>query len=180
MADAKATFAIELDSQGVVKPGDDAAAALEKLKTKIQGDVQALAGLNAAMRNLKGGSSINIEAFRKLKDQIAAHKASLGAAQGDYVNLGGKLEDLAKKAGGGAEGMGDLGAAVEQAGGPLGGAISKLKGVAQGLGKAGLAGVIVVAVAAIVALEVGIAALTVKLLSYAVALGNARRSELLH
>lgn len=180
MADATATFAIQLDTTGVVRPGDDAAQALERLRGKIQADTQQLAGLQAAMRNLKGGSSMNIDAFRKLKDGIAAHKAAIGAASGDYVNLGGSLTDLVKKASSGTEAVGALGNATALAGGPLGGAISKVTGLASSVGKAGLVGALVGAAAAMVALTAAVAAGTIALISYGVAQANARRSELLH
>lgn len=184
MADARATFAVELETQGLVKPGDEAVNVLDRLKDKIRGDVDALASMNAAMRNLKGGSSVNVAAFKQLRDQIAAQRQAIASAQADYVNLGGKLSDLTKKAFTGTDGIRTLSDAAGVADGPLGRMLGRAAGLIQKLGKGGLGAVALVAAASITALT---AALTVATLAaataltkYGIASANAARSELLH
>ena len=175
--DAKATFAVGLDTEGIVKPGDEAAQVLERLKDKIQGDISALAKMNAAMKNLKGGSSINIVAFKELTEKIAKQKQGIAGAQADYLHLGGKLGELGKKAVVGKGGISSLSEAAGAAGGPLG----QLIGGAMRLGKMFASGTMaVVAIAAALAvLVVAIAAATVKLVSFAIASAGAARAEML-
>jgi hypothetical protein len=184
VADARATFAVELDTVGIVKPGDEAADVLEKLKTKIRSDVEALASMNAAMRNLKGGSSVNVAAFKQLRDQIAAQKQAVASAQADYVNLGGKLEDLTKKSLDSNDGIRALSDAAGVAGGQLGRMLGRVAGLASKLGKGGLTAAALLGAAAIVAVTAAVAAMTiaaaVALTKYGIAAANAARSEFLH
>jgi hypothetical protein len=175
--DAKATFAVGLDTEGVVKPGDEAAQVLERLKTKIHADVAALAQMGAAMKNLKGGSSINIAAFKDLTEKIAKQKQGIAGAQADYIRLGGRLGDLGKKAVAGKGGLSSLSEAAGAAGGPLGrllGGASRL-GTMFGAGSLAALGL----AAALVIFGVAVAAATVKLIGFALASAGAHRSELL-
>lgn len=90
-ADSEVTFGVNLEETG----GDDAAAALEALREKLLSDTAALREMNSALKNLKGGTSVNIDAFKALKDQIDAQKVSIAQAQADYVNLGGAFSGTA-------------------------------------------------------------------------------------
>ncbi len=187
MADARATFAVELETAGVVKPGDEAANVLERLKDKIKADVAALAGMNAAMRNLKGGSSANADALKRLKDQIAAQRQSLASAQADYLNLGGRLSELTKKTVDSVGGITSLAGASQAATGPLSrltGGLSKMFEMLGGGGKGAGMALGLAALAAIVALTAALVKVTVDaaaaLFKYGIASANAARSERLH
>lgn len=177
--DAKATFAVGLETQDLVKPGDEAAQVLERLKGKIMADVKALADMNAAMKNLKGGTAVNVSAFRDLKERMDKQRQSIAAAQGDFLKLGGRLGDLSKKAvtASGKGGIKSLSDAASAAGGPLGRVLLGAAGLKLALSGAALAAIAVAA--AVVAVGVAVAAATVKMASFALASADARRSELL-
>lgn len=172
-ADTTTTFAIDLQSNTaeVAKGG---AAALEDLKTKIQGDIGALREMQKAMRGLQGASVVNIDAARKLREQMAAQKATIAANQAAFVNLGGafkanqpesvkteKLIDLLQKGGGRA---GSFAGKIGEIGKALTGRSAALLAIA------GATAAVTAATAA------GIAVLA----KYAVTTADARRSELLH
>lgn len=168
MADATARFDLKVDADA--SSAGPAASALEKLAAKIREDQKALGELQKAMKNLQGGTNVNIDAFKALQKQIDAKKSSLAASSESFLSLGGnlgKLSSFAKKAGEGAgeatgELEGFLGAA--QAASPAaGGLISKVQGLAKSfaaLGPAGAVGLAVVAVLVLTgAVLVGLAAL---------------------
>jgi hypothetical protein len=178
-ADAKATFAVELED-GTSSTAKSAASELKKLKDQITADTRALADMQKAMKNLQAGSSVNIQQFRDLKAQIDAKKQSIAQAQGAFVSLGGTF---GKSAGEGKKVASMFELLRERAGmmpGPLGSVVSQLgslksmlAGGARVLGLAALA-------AAMVAVTVAAIAGTAALLSYGVAQADARRNELLH
>lgn len=180
MADSSVTFGVDLEEHG----GDDATAALERLRSKIQEDTGALRELQAAMRALKSGPAVDISAFKNLRDQIDATKASLSNNQASFVNMGGtfgKLADGAKGAGdaakeGGAS-MEALGQSVKGALGPMGGMIERAQSLIKGLGKAGVAGVIAIAVVALVLLATALVSASVAFAKYAIAQADAARSQ---
>lgn len=178
MADAKATFALGLETAGLVKPGDDAAGVLERLRQKIQADITSLAAMNTAMRNLKGGSAVNIAAFRELTERLTLQKQAVASAQADYVNLGGKLTDLGKKLTGGRTSMAALSEAAGKTGGPLGRALQSVSGLGEKLGSLRLFAL--AGAAAVVALGVAVAYAIGKFVAFGIASANAARSELLH
>lgn len=174
MADQQATFAINLED-GTSGAAESAANALKSLQKSIQADKAELAALQNAMRNLQGGASVNIEAFRKLKDQIDAKKQSISEAQSSFIALGGtfnktrpptdKFQEFAKTA--------------KEMPGPIGGVVAglgKLKDLLAGnLMVVGLVGI----AAAMVAITAAAVAATSALLKYGIAQANARRAELL-
>lgn len=176
-ADSEVTFGVDIEETG----GEDAASQLEKLRAKIQEDTAALRELQAAMRNLKGGTSVNIDAFKSLKQQIDAKKTSLAQAQAKVVNLGGALGDMGKKSGDAAKESGAnmeaLGQSVKGALGPMGGMIERVQALTKGLGKAGMAGVIAIVVVAIVVLIGALIAGAVAFAKFAVASADASRNQ---
>src|SRR5262245_44174428 len=100
-ADQEARFAIELDVKGT-QQSESLADALGRLKGQIQADQSAVTELQAAMRRLQQGGSVNIDTFKQLRNQLAAKKASLASAQEAYVKLGGtfgKMKEEVKGAG---------------------------------------------------------------------------------
>ncbi len=188
-ADASTTFSVDIEETG----GADAAGQLEALREKILGGSAALREMQAAMRNLKGGTSVDVGAYKALRDQIDATKASVAAAQAQFVNLGGAIDGAAKKADAikppappappmGNAKFGELGGAMGQLGGPLGVVGQKGLMAADALkklsGSLGLTGAIAVAAAAaIVLVAVAIAAAVVATAAWAVGLADARRNQ---
>ncbi len=183
MSTETATFAIALEDQ-TSGPADDAAAALEQLKGKLEADTKALRSMQAAMRNLKGSTSVNVAAFRQLRDQIDAQKASIATAQQRYLELGGSFRSAAKdantlsEAAGG--GMGKLLGASKKLPGPLGRMADGLEDLTDLVagGGAAAAGMVIIAAAAVI-LVVALGAAAIALTRYGIAQADARRSELL-
>src|SRR5262245_36320547 len=175
-ADQEARFAIELDVQGV-QESESLADALSRLKAQIEADQSAVTELQAAMRRLQQGGSVNIDTFKQLRNQLAAKKASLSSAQEAYVKLGGTFGKVGKEAkvtGGGFE---ELLSSAQSTGGPLGqfaGIGGRLKGM---LGKGGAAGAVLVLAAVIAALVVGAIAATVALAKFALVAADAAGSQ---
>lgn len=157
-----ATFAIALDDQtsGAAK---SAAGALQDLKKKIEGDIGALAEMQAAMRRMKGGASMNVEAYKNLKAAIAAKHATIAKAQEQYVLLGGTFGKTGDAAAAAGDQMGALSNLIAQANPALGSAISKAGGLGKMLGSVGLAGAALAAAAAILALGTALAVLGLKI-----------------
>lgn len=162
MAEARAVFSIDVDSSGVTEGSNSAADALKKLKETIEGDKSALKELEATMKLMQSGTSMNVAEFKSLKEQLEKKKASIQSSSESYVKLGGKLGDLGKKAketGQSAAGLstrvGELGSKVSAMPGPLGAAGGSLSQFASLLSNP----------------YVAVAALTVALLAGVVALG---------
>jgi len=179
-SDDTATFAVDMQVDGLTGPAASAAGALDKLRAKLDDDIASLAGMQKALRNLKGGGAVTAAQFKDLSDKIAAQKATVAQTQSRYLELGGTFKKL-KPEGEGAESM--LGALFKQlkaSSGPLG----EYSGALGELGETFAGGALVsgpVAVAAaVVALTVALVAGVVALTAYGIASGNAYRSELLH
>lgn len=175
-ADARATFAIDLESNaGEVAP--NAARELEQLREKIRGGVDELRGMQMALRNLRGAAGVSRDTIKELQDRIAAQKAVVAQAQQRYVQLGGSFKNLRPKPT--ADGIKDLLEAVRATPGPLSGLVGRLGSlralVAGGAIVGGLAAIAAVLVALVAASTAATAALT----RYGLAQANARRNELL-
>lgn len=174
MADATARFAITLDAP--TGSAEGMAAALERLRVKIQQDTAEISKLQAALKNLQGGTSVNIEAQKNLQNQITAKRAELAVAQEQYVQLGGTFGALPAEAGAAAGGLQDVGAAAGAVGGPVGGLVTRGQQLVQTLGKAGIAGAAIVLVAVLAAVLGAAVAATVALVSFGVKASDAARS----
>ena len=175
MADETATFAVELQTQQLSDAAKSGENALAELQERINADIGALREMQKAMRNLKGGTSVNVAAFRELRDKITAQKASIAAAQAQYVELGGAFKKVdAKPTIQGLKGLVD---AARGSPGPLStmvGRLSSLKSIFSGGALTlGIIGV----TAALVALVVASVAATASLLRYGLAQADAARSE---
>lgn len=179
MADQEARFAIDLAATGADK-AKDLGQALANLRDRIKADQAAINELQAAMRRLNMGSVVNIAVMRQLRDQLAAKRASLAAAQEAYVQLGGtfgQVRDAARATG---AGLDDLLGVAQNAGGPVGGLAGRVSQLRGMLGKAGAAGAAVVLAAALVALVAGAVVATGALAAFALqAAGAAREMRLL-
>jgi hypothetical protein len=174
MADQTSTFAIELEDE-TSDPADSAADALERLRTKIEADTAALSGMQRAMRNLKGGTSTNVAAFKSLRDQITAQKEKVAQAQSKFVNLGGAF----KKTEAAGESLTD---AAQTMGGSVGSLAGRFQAMTRFAGGAHTATLVMAAgclaaVAAFAALGVAVVAAAAALFKYGLAAADARRSE---
>jgi hypothetical protein len=177
-ADNTATFAIELDGTETKSGSEQAADALEKLKEKIEGDIGSIREMQKALRNLQGGSTVNIQSFHKLKDAITAKKAAIAQAQEKYISMGGTFKKTASTSDNFKKKLEEMTQAASRSAGPFGGLVGKVGKIAGGLGRGAviagiMAGAIIVLVAAVVGAVVALAA-------YGLAQANARRDEELH
>lgn len=176
MADQTANFAIRLEDD-VSGAADSAAKALQKLDQQIAADTKQLAAMQKAMKNLQGGSSVNIEQFRKLKTAIDAKKNTIAQAQASYISLGGAFKSTASS---GKALESRLAAIVGRAGempGPIGGTVSALTKLKSLLVPPTIALGIAAISAALLAIVVASAAAARSLYNYGVAQADARRSE---
>jgi hypothetical protein len=176
VATERAEFAIELQDQ-MSGPAATAARALENLKSKINADRKALADMQAAMRNLKGGTGAAASAMNELKDRMAAQKASLASAQAQYVQLGGVFGATTPKAMQTVSAFEELAGVARGLPGPLG----AMGGQLAALGSFAAVGAAAVAAVAVAmgALVGATMAATAALLRYGVAQADVPRNELL-
>jgi hypothetical protein len=175
-ADEEATFAVNM-KDGTSGPAESAAKALESLQRRMDADTKALGAMQKAMRNLQQGSVVNVDQFRKLKEQIDLKKQSVAQAQSAFLSLGGTFGKVRSQAKGAGGGFGELGKVAEGVGGPLGSMVGRL-GAMKGLLAGGAVALGIVAIAAaVVALTAAAIAGTAALLHYGIAQANARRAE---
>lgn len=178
MADKTATFAIKLqdDTSGAAL---SAAQALKTLEDSIAGDTKELAGLQKAMKNLQGGTLVNIDQYRKLQQRIAASKESIAKAQGEFVSLGGAFKTSDSSGKGLMSRFAALTKSAQAMPGPFGGIVGKLSKVAELVGGNKIAFGIAGIAAALTALVVATALAAKSLYDYGIAQADARRSEFL-
>jgi hypothetical protein len=176
--DAVATFGMELDSN-LPDVAGNSARALEDLKDKITSDTNSLREMQKALRNLQGGTAVNISQFRDLKDKIAAQKASIAAATQSYLTLGGNFKDTGKKSVEAAKGFGSLTDAARAAPGPLSSLSGKLGSINSILAGGAMAAGLLLVAAAITAVTVAAVAGFAALARYGIGVADARRNELL-
>lgn len=178
MADEKVTYGVvvEDDASGAAL---SAAAALRKLDEAIQDDTKSLAALQKQMKNLQGGSSVNVDSFRKLQAQIDATKNRIASSQQKVIDLGGGLGKMADKGKGAGAGFKALAGQAQSMPGPIGGVVSRLQALRSALAGGAISLGIVAIAAALAALSVAAIAATRALYNYGVAQADARRSELL-
>lgn len=183
---ATASFGIEIADEtapGVMSSTQN----LEQLRAKLDSDTFALGQMQKALRNLQGGTSVNIAQFRALKQQIADQKIAIAGAQSKYISLGGTFQKVEKSTVSvtkslvdAKEGVNTLGQDMLAAGGRVGAMSNSASALATRLGKAGVAGVALLAAAAIIAVHTALAAVVVMFARLAVANSDAYRSEKLN
>ncbi len=165
MADASATFGIDIEETG----GDDAAASLEALRAKILEGTGALRNMQAALRSMQGGTSVSIDAFKKLKDQIDAQKQSVAQASESFVKLGGDFNQIkAPKLEPATDSVGGFLGAIKGGAGPMGGFLEKIQAVRGAVQKMGAGNALAIAGAA--ALAAVLVIVTVAAISAAIAI----------
>ena len=178
MADQTATFAVELEDK-TSGAAASAAQGLKRLRDQIDADKRALTQMQQAMKNLQGGTVVNVQQFKKLQEQILAKKSAIAQAQSSFLSLGGTFT----KAGGSSQGfrarLAELAKQSAAMPGPLGALASRFQSLSAAVGGAGTAAGILAIVAALALLVVGTAAAVNALAQYGVAQADARRSELL-
>lgn len=172
-----AEFNLKLQD-GVSGPASSAASALEKFREKIDGDTRALSSMQAAMKRLQGGSSVNIQAFKELQQKIDRQKQSIAESTAKYVELGGTFNKVAKPAKKSGEALSELGKAASKMPGPLGRIASSLSNAGGGMTFA--TGAALGLAAAVVAVTVAVVAATGALARFGLESANARRAEMLH
>jgi len=194
VATETAKFALDLDD-GISASSEAAEDSLKSLQDQIDKDNRALSQMKKAMREMQAGSSVDISAYKRLKDQLDVTQNSIAKNRAAFINLGGdfaklghkkppKPPEVAKPTG-----LEDMLSAANALPGPLAdvskgvvGVTSKVSGLAAAVGVAGGAIIGVVAamtmlVAALVAVAAATAKATVELTKYAVAQADAMRSE---
>lgn len=185
-ADKTATFALELDTKALKGPAADAANALQALRDKITADTKALGQMQAAMRQMQGGTVVNVAAFKQLREKIAATKSSLAQSQSQFVALGGSFHETAKATSKATDatkeakkGFGAFFDKVKEGNGPL----AALAGSGESLAGVFGGGVLVAGFAALAAAIAAVAAAAIvgagAIAKFGISVANARRDELL-
>lgn len=98
MANEKAVFVLDVNTGGVKEGSQAAAGELDKLSASISKDKAALKELEAQMKLVQSSSKVDIQSFKRLKEQIDEKKRSIQGSSESYVAMGGKLGDVGKKA----------------------------------------------------------------------------------
>lgn len=174
-AEARASFVVDLETGGVVEGSTQAAKSLGKLSDEIQEGQKELRELQAQMAALKGGASVNVEQFKKLRDSIAAKKDALAKSSGEYTKLGGKLTDLGRHS----KAAGEPTRALSDRIGGLGSKLSGMPGPAGAAGSSlsSFAGLLANPYVAVAALTVALVAGAFALAAYGVAATDAARKK---
>lgn len=168
MADATARLAVTLEDE-TSGAAESAASSLEHLKSAVQTDMQAMRGLQVAMKNLKGPGPESTAAMTKLQDELVAVKARIQANTEAFIEAGGAAEDLGKKdvspemGGSNLKSFDLLKNSIEATNPALGGMLGQLEKVKGAIGAGGGAAAgWVTAIAAAVAVTVAFAAALIK------------------
>jgi hypothetical protein len=172
------TFSVDL-KDGTSGPAMSAANALKQLRGQLDEDTKALAAMQRAMKNLQGGTSVNVQQFRALKAQIDAKKQSIAQAQSSILSLGGSLDKASSKGGKMTSLLEQLTKQAQGMPGPMGGVVGRLESLRGLVAGGAIALGLIAIVAALAALTVAALATAAALLKYGVAQADARRSELL-
>lgn len=178
MADQTANFAIQLEDQ-TSGAAASAAGALKRLGDQIAADKRALSQMQQAMKNLQGGTVVNVQQFRQLQQQIQAKKSALAEAQSSFIALGGTFTKTGVASRSFESRLAELARQSSVLPGPLNGLITRFHALSVAVGGGGIALGILAIVAALSALVVGTTAAIAALAHYGVAQADARRSELL-
>jgi predicted nucleic acid-binding Zn-ribbon protein len=96
VADAKASFAIDLNTTQLKGAAGSAVDSLVKLQTQIADDTKALRDMQSALGNLQKGTVVNVQQFRTLKDAIDKKKQSIAQSTSSLLDLGGGMGKTAK------------------------------------------------------------------------------------
>ncbi len=177
MGDKTASFTVNLED-GTSGAANAAADSLVKLKSKIDNDVKALREMQKAMKQLQGGSSVSVKAFRDLQSKIDSTKNSIAEGREGFLELGGVFgKQIAPKAAKAGSAIGGFAGSLQSAGGPLatvGGRLSKLSALL-----ANPVALLAALSAAFIAVSAAIGVATLALAKWALTSSNSRRDEAL-
>jgi hypothetical protein len=176
--DQTAEYAIELEDK-TAGAANSAAQGLKRLRDQIDGDTKALAAMQRAMKNLQGGTVVNIKQFKQLQEGILAKKSAIAQAQSSFLALGGSFAKTGDAGRGFEARLAALSKQTAGMPGPLNMLISKFQGFASLVGGGVIAAGLVAIVAGLALLTAATAAAVIGLTRYGVAQADARRSELL-
>lgn len=174
MADASATFEINLQD-GTSGAAEHASNALARLRRSIDADTKALAEMQRAMKNLQGGTVVNVEQFRQLKAQIDEKKASIAQAQSAFISLGGAFNKTRPPT----DKFKEFLRVSQSMPGPLGGIVGSFGKLKELLAGSAMTIALIGIAAGFTALVVAAGLATAALLKYGIAQANATRAELL-
>lgn len=175
-SDATASFAVDLGITGVAD-AKSAADSLADLQRKIQGDTDAIAGMQKALRLLKGDSAQNATQIKDLTDKIKASKAAVASSTRDFLALGGAFTKGKPDASALAGVLEQLKGSIAATGSPLGGLVSGFERLKTVFGSGALAGAAVGVSLALVALAAAAGAAILAVGRFAIAAADARRTE---
>lgn len=99
-------------TDGVSVPSGNAARALRTLKSHIDRETKSLTSMQAAMKRLQSGSSVDVATFRRLDAQIRTSQDAIARAETQFQSLGGEMALTSANAAGVGAAMGPLGAIV--------------------------------------------------------------------
>lgn len=179
MAEKDVTLGIQLDSAGLKAGAESGAAALAELESQIKGDTQALAQMQKAMKDLQGGTVVNVEQFRKLQTAIDAKKQSIATARASYLSLGGSFERSRRGGKSLQSQLAELSKTVQGMPGPLAGIVAMFSKLIGLVANNPIKTALVAVAAAMVGVTGKVISLTAALTRYAIAQADVRRSELL-
>jgi hypothetical protein len=179
MTTQTAEFELKLND-GMTATATSAAGALEKLRGRIEADTKELRAMEAAMKRLTSGTVSNVQAVRAMQSRMQAARDSIAGAQSKYIELGGSLGAIGKKTRTVTAHTQSLASTMRGLPGPLGNVVGRFESLSGLLGSGVFAGGLLAIAAAAVAVIAGVGALTVALVRFAIAHGDARRAEALH
>jgi hypothetical protein len=94
--DVTASFNLNVESNAK-QIADEGAEGLANFQEKMAGSVEELRNLNTAFRNLKGGAGVSAKALDEMKQRIGAQKAAISAQQAAYLKAGGTFKELGER-----------------------------------------------------------------------------------
>lgn len=173
MSDAVFSFELEGNGDAALEQAD----ALEKLREKLVADTAALSEMNKAFRALKGSAHAGGEGFKRLKDQIAAQKASIANAHAGFLKLGGDFKNLKKPTQDTRSGFEQLMNSAKSTQGPIGKLTAGLEKLKSLGGRGAIAAGYVAIAAAFLALASAAVVATAALFKFGIAMADAARAE---
>ena len=169
MADDRATFAVTVvdEASGAAKA---AASALDDLQRSIQEDTAALSRMRKSLRQMSQGGLEGSDAFKELKDRVAATIASIGASNAAFLEMGGTFDKVVPKK----KDTADKASVLAQVMGPLKGKLVGITAVGTALGNA-----LTALPGQFIALTQAILGTAAALVKFGVSAASSRRSEAL-
>jgi hypothetical protein len=179
MADKDVTLGIQMDTASLKAGAESGAKALADLENQIKGDTQALAQMQKAMKDLQGGTVVNVEQFKKLQAGIDAKKQSIATARSAFLSLGGTFEKNRRGGKSLQAQLAELAKTTQGMPGPIGSVVAVFGRLVTTIANNPIKTALVGIAAAMLGVQVKLVSFTIALTRYAIAQADARRSELL-